>query len=80
MRSHPLPLVLFAALALVACQCGTEISQQPPDPIVAKPADPAQSTVQVDRSEGVLADGADAVGITVHVVDTDGNPLAGVEV
>jgi hypothetical protein len=44
---------------------------------LAPDADPVQSTVAVDRSSGVAADGVDAAKCTIHVVDAAGNPLAG---
>jgi hypothetical protein len=44
---------------------------------VGPDADPAQSTVSVDRATGIAADGADAAVCTVHLVDAGGNPLIG---
>jgi hypothetical protein len=42
--------------------------------------DAARSTVSVDRSSGVKADGADAATVTVTVVDAGGMPIAGATV
>jgi len=44
------------------------------------PADPARSTVTVDRATGVIADGMDQVSITVTLLDSAGNPLVGRDV
>jgi hypothetical protein len=42
--------------------------------------DAGRSTVTVDRSSGVVADGTDAVTITVTVKDSSGAPISGVSV
>jgi photosystem II stability/assembly factor-like uncharacterized protein len=44
------------------------------------PPDPDQSTVTVDRTSGVVANGADAVTVTVTLKDSAGAPLSGATV
>ncbi|MFP2957090.1 Ig-like domain-containing protein [Myxococcus sp. 1LA] len=63
-------------LGVVLVGCGGD-STSPLPPVVKVLPDAALSTVQVDRSEQVLADGADRVTITVTVRQKDGSPLEG---
>ncbi len=58
---------LLAALALIATGCADG------DPVIS----PEQSSLAVDRSEGIRADGQDAVSVTVTLRDADGNPVKG---
>ncbi|HVG59253.1 MAG TPA: Ig-like domain-containing protein [Hyalangium sp.] len=77
MASRPLSvgwcLTLTALItALAACDGG---SNPPPPPIPEMP-DAALSKVELSRTTGVLANGEDAVTITVRVVKSDGAALA----
>ncbi|MBJ6759422.1 Ig-like domain-containing protein [Myxococcaceae bacterium JPH2] len=69
-------LGLGVLLLGVSLGCGGDnVTPQPPAP---KPMpDAARSTVVVDRSADVLADGQAVVGITVTVMQKDGTPMTG---
>ncbi len=64
--------VLWLALVI---GCGGGSSPSPSEPQV--PPDAGRSSVSVDRSTGVRADGAERVTITVTVRDAAGKPLSG---
>lgn len=64
--------VLFLGLSL---GCGGGDSNPPPSP--SEVPDASRSSVVVDRSLGVRADGADRATVTVTVRDSDGKPLSG---
>ncbi|WP_238540051.1 Ig-like domain-containing protein [Corallococcus macrosporus] len=63
-------------LGVVLVGCGGDSTSPIPPPVKVLP-DAALSTVQVDRSEQVRADGVDRVTITVTVRQKDGSPLEG---
>ncbi len=75
-------LVLARCLGLsvlclgVAVGCGGSSSPTPPPPVIPLP-DASLSTVEVDRTAQVLANGSDRVTITVTVRHKDGSPLEG---
>ena len=61
-----------AVLFVIASGCG--------DKSTARAIDSIRSTLAVDRSTGIVADGVDAVHATVTVVDSGGTPYSGCSV
>src|SRR5690349_3720000 len=78
MASRPLSVGWYLTLTalisgLAACGGGSN----PPHPPGVELPDAALSKVEVNRTTGVLANGEDAVTITVKVVKSDGAALSG---
>lgn len=77
MASRPLSVgwcLTLTALITGLAACG---GSNPPSPPGSEVPDVALSKVEVSRTTGVLANGEDAVTITVKVVKSDGAALAG---
>jgi len=79
----------LAALAMAGVVVGCTNGTTPPvidagsgdiNVNTAAPIDPMRSTVSVDRSMGVKADGTDKAMVTVKLVDGNGAPLPGIAV
>lgn len=75
MRSSKARLLVLGAL-LGACRPGGGGSGGDSVPLL----DPLRSTVKVDKSTGVIADGADAVTITISLRDGSDSPVVGATV
>lgn len=59
--------------AIVCTGCGTTETPE----LDSGPIEPFASTVTVDRTSGITADGLDAAQLVVRVVDANGAPVAG---
>jgi hypothetical protein len=91
MKRFTVCVVLGTALALVGGCGGSGDAPKDAPPVVHDGANPGsdasnpspdggRSTVTVDRASGVVADGTDAVTITVTILDHDGAPISGASV